>query len=305
VSPSVVVAPLTGVASTNLSIAGRPAVIVKIDDAPEARPQAGLDGADIVIEERVEGGVGRLMVIFQSQQPNTVGPVRSLRSTDPPVVRAIGGLFAYSGGIPPFVADLHASGGVVDVGANADSMAYYRRDDRPAPHNLYTSVATLSQAVPAGLAAPPPLLRYLIPGEVFGGSGVAPASHLTVAVGERSVADWEWDVSKRAWLRSTNGTPHTVESGGQLAFPNVIVQFVSYQRTPYTDPAHAPVDQANVLGTGDAWILASASVVRGRWAKASPTDVTAFTDDTGEQVRLPAGPTWIMLAPAGAAASVS
>jgi hypothetical protein len=220
-------------------------------------------------------------------------------------VRAIGGLFAYSGGILPFIAFLHATGGVVDVGADADGGAYYRRNDRPAPHNLYTSVPVLRQATPQGMSGPPPLFRYLIPGEVFGGVGVQPATHATVALGPLTTADWQWDPNRQAWSRWTNGTPHMVEGGGQLAFTNVIVQFVPYLRTPYKDPAGAPVDGADVVGTGDAWVLSSGQVLRARWSKASPTDVTTYSDSAGDPVRIPPGTTWVMLAPAGTTASVS
>ena len=76
--------------------------MIKVGDDPKARPQAGLDKADVVYEERVEGNVVRFLAVFQSQDAKSVGPIRSVRSTDVGVVGAIGGVFVYSGGIPPF-----------------------------------------------------------------------------------------------------------------------------------------------------------------------------------------------------------
>ena len=119
------VAPLTGLPDVSAAIAQRPALIVKIDNDAAAPPQSGLDQADVVYEEVVEGGITRYMAIFQSQDASPVGPVRSVRGTDSDIVRPIGGLFAYSGGTPQYVNLIDASG-VKDVGANDDGSAYYR-----------------------------------------------------------------------------------------------------------------------------------------------------------------------------------
>jgi hypothetical protein len=283
----------------------RSAVIVKIDNAPDARPQVGLDRADLVIEEKVEGGITRFLVVFQSQEAPIVGPVRSVRSTDPDVVRAIGGLFAYSGGIGPFIQLLRSTGGVVDVGIDADPGAYQHRRDRPAPHNLYTGTPTLRQATPPGMGPPPAQFSYLPDGASFGGAGVAPVTHLRVAFGGLTVADWQWDLSAKKWQRSTNGTPHVVEGGGQLAFTTVVVQFVPYLRTPFLDPSRTPVDRANVIGSGPAWVLADGMVVKGTWTKPTPTDVTAFADSAGHPIAIPAGTTWVLLAPVDTPAQAS
>ena len=291
------VAPLTGLAVSDAAVLTRPAVVVKIDNAPEARPQTGLARADVIIEERVEGGIARFMAVFQSAEANVVGPVRSVRSTDPPVVRPIGGLFAYSGGIPPFVSLLHNEGGVVDVGADDDGSAYYRSKDRPAPHNLYTSTVALRQRTPNGLAAPPRLFTFLPAAQTFTGAGAIPVSHLSVTMSSLSSGQWDWDPSTHSWLRSTDGAPHIDQGSGQLAFTTVIIQFVPYARTPYKDPAHSPVDEAEVIGTGEAWVLADGQLVKGTWSKPALADVTTYTDAAGASIAIPPGHTWITLAP--------
>src|SRR3954447_24430975 len=76
----------------------RAALIVKIDNAPKARPQAGVNDADIVVEEGVEGGVTRFATLFHSKDAASVGPVRSARSTDLLFAQQLGRpLFSYSG----------------------------------------------------------------------------------------------------------------------------------------------------------------------------------------------------------------
>src|SRR5206468_286433 len=92
------VAPLTGL-PTDAPTRNRPALVVKIDNyAAKSYPQSGIGSADIVVCEGVEGGITRLMAIFQSKDAPTVGPVRSARSTDLHIAEVLGKpLFAYSG----------------------------------------------------------------------------------------------------------------------------------------------------------------------------------------------------------------
>ncbi|HSO95040.1 MAG TPA: DUF3048 domain-containing protein, partial [Acidimicrobiia bacterium] len=91
------VAPLTGQPDTN-GARHRPALAVKIENTPDARPQAGLDTADVVYEEQVEGGITRFWAVFNSTRPTTVGPIRSVRAMDPNLLAPLGGIAAYSGG---------------------------------------------------------------------------------------------------------------------------------------------------------------------------------------------------------------
>lgn len=93
-------APLTGLPLTDQARLGRPALVVKIENAPASRPQSGLDAADVVYEEIVEGGITRFLAVFHSADAEPIGPVRSLRPSDPDIIAPFGGLFAYSGGIP-------------------------------------------------------------------------------------------------------------------------------------------------------------------------------------------------------------
>ena len=76
----------------------RPALAVKIDNVTRAHPQSGVNVADVVYEEIVEGGVTRLVALFQSSSADMVGPVRSARTSDPPLLAGFDHpLFAYSG----------------------------------------------------------------------------------------------------------------------------------------------------------------------------------------------------------------
>lgn len=294
--------PLTGLPPANPATLSRPAVIVKVDNAPEARPQSGLDQADVVYEEVVEGGVTRYLTVFQSQDASTVGPVRSVRQTDADAVRPIGGLFAYSGGIPAFVTDVHRTG-VVDVGAVVDPNAYRRDSGRPAPHNLYVSVPDLRKKTPPAALPPPPLFTYLVPGVTFNPAGAAPISQLRVPVSTATVANWSWDPAGGLWHRTTNGAPQTLTGGAPIAFTNVIIELVPYHNTGFIDPSGAPVPDADVVGTGPAVVLSAGRMAKATWTKTAPEAVTSYTDASGTPIALTPGRSWVMLAPTGTAVS--
>src|SRR5438874_3556687 len=91
--------PLTGVAPHH-AVPDRPALAIKVENLPEARPQAGLERADIVYEEPVEGGITRFIAVYQCHDANRVGPVRSGRLTDPDVLVQFGHpAIGYAGGV--------------------------------------------------------------------------------------------------------------------------------------------------------------------------------------------------------------
>jgi len=274
----------------------RPALSVKIDNAPQARPQSGIDLADVVYEEVVEGGVVRFMAVFQSRDAESVGPVRSVRPVDVELVTPLEGLFAYSGGAPQFERMIKKAP-VRLVGADQVGDLYERRKGKKAPHNLYTSTAELWEKAKDSDDPPPPLFTYGVP------SGRA-ASHATVVMGPLTTAAWDWDPAFKLWLRTTNGTKHVVEEGPQLAFANVIVQYVRYSNTSSKDAAGFAVPTADVLGSGDALVLAGGTQVRATWSKKTVDDVTTFNDATGVPIQLAPGATWVMLAPVNASTDV-
>ena len=149
-----VIAALTG-APGDAASRTRCAVTVKIDNTPDARPQFGLEDADVVYEEVVEGGITRLAAMFNGRAPDKVGPVRSVRKTDQSIVRPVGGVFAYSGGAPYAVASI-ATAPVVRIDETSAGDLMFRDRSRRAPHNLYARVDGMYSR--CGPKVPPPAL---------------------------------------------------------------------------------------------------------------------------------------------------
>jgi len=291
-------APLTGLADPGGATKSRPAIAVKIDNAPEARPQSGLDVADVVYEEVVEGGVTRLIAIFHSAAPPVAGPVRSVRPMDPDILSAYHGLVAYSGGIPAFISLLR-SAPVQDVNVDVATDAYSWDNKRSAPHNEYVSPDKLWPKAKANYAAPPQaMFDFRGPGEAFGD---ADAPHVSIRYSPRASATYDWDAASGTWKRGQNGTPHVTASGAQVAPQNLIIQTVTTRTLGYKDQSGTNVVESNVVGSGEAWILSNGRVTKGKWSKASQSAPTRYTDASGNPVKLTAGRTWVHLAPLGSA----
>jgi hypothetical protein len=291
-------APLTG-APADPALTTRPALVVKIDNAPKARPQAGINEADIIVEEGVEGGVTRFAALFHSQNAASVGPVRSARSTDISFALQLGKpLFAYSGANAVFAKLLRESP-LVDVGVGQLSGAYQRQAGRPAPYNLFSSTPPLF-AKASGQAVPPPLFAYRPAGEAA--PAAAESARRTEALWKDKVETrvvFEWDPAVKGFARTQNGTPHVDAANRRVAPENVLFQVVTYRNTGLVDRSGTAVPEAELIGEGEALLLTDGKAIKGRWARTSDEALTTYTDESGAPMRLTPGRTWLELVPKG------
>jgi hypothetical protein len=289
-------APLTGLPVTDSAAVAKPALIVKMDNVePKARPQAGLNEADVVYEERVEGSVTRLLAVFHSTDTAPVGPVRSARTSDIGIFSPLNRpYFAWSGANIPFTQRIRAAN-VNDVGVDRATGEYTMDRGRPAPSNLMLRSTASIRNLPAEGSAPPPAIFGYRP------AGVQPA-HLEPVAAVRvsygnlagtAPVEYRWNGS--GWARSQNGTPHVDAAGAQVAPPNVIVQFVQYAGSDVVDQFGKPIPEAQLIGEGDVWVLTAGGLVQGRWHKASLEAVTTYTDVDGNPIALTPGRTWVAL----------
>ena len=289
-------APFTGLPDPSGVTQTRPSLAVKIENTPEARPQSGLDVADVVYEEVVDGGITRFWALFNSAAPANIGPVRSVRAMDPMVVKPLGGVIAYSGGTVPNVALIRATG-LVWVDENNAADSFFRERTRSAPHNLYGRSDLLFKR--GGTPVPPmPLFSYLDKGATFTGEPVT-GMHLNYDQGYD--VTYQWDATANGWKRfqRTNEPFMAVGSTGftpvQVAPTNVIVMFVPY----------AGAGEGNLIGSGDAWIFSNGQLVKGRWAKPSAEVAATYTDAAGVAILLTRGRTWVELLPTGRTVDVA
>ncbi len=285
--------PLTGLPVGDPNLAARPALVVKINNHRDAQPQAGLNQADIVYEEIVEG-ITRFFVVFHSQDAAPIGPIRSARTTDVDLLNQLNRpLFAWSGG----------NRGVVNAiaNSNAESRApgqapgYYRDEERhkhvAIEHTLFNEgTATLYTTATLAQGLPPQFFSYRSAGEEPAGE---PASQIT---GKMLISwTWTWEGASGQWVRTEYGAPQVDTTGANIAFENVVVQFIKYGRNPLTPSS----PEAISVGFGEALVFSGGKVVKAIWERPDASKPALFHTESGDPIKLTPGRTWIELAQAG------
>lgn len=297
--------PLTGVPAPGGHVPPRAAVAVKIENLPEARPQWGLDKADIVFEEPVEGGITRFIAVFQCQTAARIEPVRSARLVDPQILEPLGRiLFAYSGAIQPAIDEVDSPRSLLgDVGADKAGRAYWRDPTRYAPHNLETSTSALYMAASTfGYPEKPPTPIFSYGREVPGGTPAAAVS-IDYPLGTTT---WTWHRGTGVWYRSYSGTGQATQGdGAQITASNVIVMLVHERPTPWPeDDTGALENELTLKGSGPAWVFRDGVQFYGYWERPLLDHPTVFVERNGTRITLTAGTTWEELVPVGLGISV-
>jgi len=286
--------PLTGQPATG-GLAARPALSVKVDNTRAARPQAGLNDADLVHEELVEGGLTRLLVTYHSRDAAEVAPVRSVRPVDGPLLRQLGGgLFGFSGGAAGVLERVRRSSGATFLDPGQAPAAYRRLADRPAPYNLATSTAALYRA--GGRAEPGPPPPFL----TFAGqppAGGRQAARVGLRFSPSSRAAWRWDGAAGRYLREQDGAPDRLADGRPVTTDNVVVLRVAIRLDENRDVLGNRTPDPVVVGRGQAWLLRDGRAAAGSWRRAAVDRPLRLLGQDGEPLALRPGRTWVELLP--------
>ena len=300
------VAPLTGVPTADEARRNRPALIIKVDNTQRAMGvHEGLEKADVVFVEQVEQGVTRLAAVFQSED-ETVGPVRSARTTDLGIAGNLNNpLFAYSGANAG-VLRMVRNGPMIDVGIdNGEATRVYTRNQRGSgllrfflpTDQMYAE----TRADEAG--TPPPFFTFRKTADPSPAGEAATGVQIGYGGNASTVVRYEWDGS--GFARSPFGVAHVMADSKERIKPaNVVVQFVDYRSSGFIDSTGAASPEAVLEGEGEAWVFTDGKLIRGRWVRPGRGDVTQLLDAGGQPIALTPGRTWVELAPGAGSATV-
>lgn len=284
--------PLTGLAIEKETLKRRP-LAVMINNSTSARPQSGLDKADMVYEFLAEGGITRLLAIYIHNDVEEVGPVRSARPYF--VVKALefDALYAHCGGSTDALEDIKRYN-VADLDEfTIGKKAFWRSSDRVAPHNLYTSTDNLwTYANTKKLNTPVnlPGFKFLAKGEDTLGQR---AENIFIKYSSKNYnVTYKFNAASKTYLRFNGDAAHVDKvSGKQLEASNILIQ---YAPTLAHDDSRLDID---LMGEGKALLFNNGKVQNGSWKKNSLNEQTVFLDETGNEVKLVPGQTWIQVVP--------
>jgi hypothetical protein len=287
--------PLTGLPAPGGVVPQRPAMAIKIGNNPAAWPQSGLNEADVVFEEPIEGAITRLLAIFQCHGASKVGPVRSTRWVDTRILPQFGHPgFAFAGGIIP---DEHlvARSGVFDLNfTRYYDAAYVRSGSRVAPENLYTSTSKL-WAIDKSRTPPPSIFQYSRQPPVGLGKAV---SSVELTWSSICSVKWVWDKRAGYWIRYHNGTEDFDTSGNPVHATNVVVEVVRVTRGPYPEDVELNHGvHSHTVGSGPALILRNGVAIKATWHRPGIHEAATFLGRNGTLITLAPGNTWVELLP--------
>ncbi|WP_050613884.1 DUF3048 domain-containing protein [Bacillus testis] len=283
--------PLTGKEATGDT--HHRAVAVMVNNHPDARPQSGLQKADIVYEMLAEGEITRFLAVYQSEFPDMVGPVRSARDYYIRLAKGLDSLFICHGYSPEAKALLDQ--GYVDHlnGLFYDGTLFKRDKTRKAPHNSYITFNHIEEGANEkhyNMASPPKPFLFMDRQEttrIEGESG----NEATVEYGNRLFdVHYAYDESIGRYTRSTAGEQmKDRDSGNPVYIDNIIV----------LDAPHAVTDSKgrrdiDLTGGGEAYLLQKGKWNRIQWRYLD--QVLTFQKD-GEALKLVPGKTWVNIVP--------
>ncbi|GAB6933743.1 DUF3048 domain-containing protein [Calditerricola satsumensis] len=284
-----VVAPLTGQVVT--VPASHRAVMAMVNNAPKARPQSGLDKADIVYEVLAEGDITRFAAIYHSQAPDVIGPVRSIRPYYIELGAGFDAVMVHAGGSPDALAQLR-EGGYAHLDEIHNPRYFWRDASRKAPHNLYTDLTRIRRAMAdKGYPDVGKLPRLPFVDDPRQDPVGVPARKVEIRYMATYRCGYEYDAARQVYKRFTQGKPHRDRTTGeQLAAVNVIV----------LEAKHRVLDAAgrreiDLAGPGRAYVFQRGVMQAATWKRVD--GVLRVYGEDGAEIPLYPGNTWVNIVP--------
>jgi hypothetical protein len=250
----------------------------------------GIDKADLIYIEQVEGGLVRLAAIFSTEIPEKIGPVRSARISDIDLLAQFGKVaFFYSGAQSKFLPVIKAAN-LFDLGAQHESSKLYTRDaSRSAPYDMLINGTELKNRI--------------------SGLDVATASNIEWRFGKLSnkgnaissvkvrwpAANYSAKWNGKSWDLFHNGNPDLTSNGVQISPSTFVIQNVVITDSEYKDKLGGVTPFSATIGEGNGWVLRNGFAIKAKWNRPDAQSGTSWSDLDGNEIKFAAGQVWIAL----------
>ena len=279
-------------------VPNRPALAIKIGNEPDgARPQSGLNEADVIFDTPAEGFIMRYIAVFQCNTAPTIGPVRSVRWVDWHLVSMLGHpILTFAGGINPNVNTVMALPWLTAANVLEGAQdAAHRISSRVPPDNLYTSTTALYGMFKTLTGPPKPIFSFssaALPDSVA-------TSGLRIDFSGGTDVVWEWDAKARDWVHTYSGQRDIDASTNKpVTTTNIVAISATYSFGPYAESLNGSGDFESVTtGSGTGYVLRGGRSVKVTWSRPSTTDPWTFTDQAGHVITLAPGRVWVEIVP--------
>jgi hypothetical protein len=273
------------------------AIGVMIDNDPHARPQTGLNAADIVYEMPAEFDLTRFLAVYFANAPPEVGPIRSTRPYFALVMTEYGGGLVHCLDVPGVPTILEQ--GVVfnfDLCRGAGEEGAIRTSERDAPFNLYVNARLLESEL---RLRPPRHAAALLPRAPLP-TNTEGASQITIVYPQGHRVVWTW--TGKTYLRAQDGAPHRERDGSIVSSEAIVIQRAVTHPTSYF--GEAGYHTVDLIGSGPGLILANGRSLPVRWSRLSESQPTTFLNSEGQVVALPPGRVFFEVLPTDGAVEI-
>lgn len=270
----------------------RPILAVMIENSEASRPQTGLDGAGIVFEAITEGGITRFLALYQTDTPETVGPIRSVRTHFLDWMMGFDASLAHVGGSPEALEAIKTRD-AKDLDETANESSYYRDDTKDAPHDAFAKTEELRK-LQAKLGHSRSQFDA-IPRKADSPAQTPAASTVSIDYVQTAFqVEFRYDKATNSYVRYLAGEPHVdAATGKPITVKNVVVLI-----------AETLDNDVQAIGDGAALVFTDGAVRQATWEQKdyssrlkifNAPDETAAAADTAEptEAKLNRGDTWI------------
>jgi hypothetical protein len=277
------------------SISGRevpesPIVVVKIDDTNEAHPQVGIDKADLIYIEQVEGGLVRLAALFSSKLPDYIGPVRSARISDIDLLAQFGKVAFFYSGAQSKLYPVIKEANLFDIGAMHESPKIYTRDpDRIAPYDMVLYGPEVKKRIADLDVATTKDFGFTF------GDLVKKGRKISSVKLNWPAASYSANWNGKSWDLLHNGKADVTSDGIQISPSTFIIQTVVITDSEYQDKLGGVTPLSITVGEGTGWVLRDGFAIKAKWNRPDASSGTTWSDLDGNEIKMAAGQVWVAL----------
>lgn len=275
---------------------------IMINNLGVARPlQSGLQDAMIIYEMIVEGGLTRYMAVFQDQNTERIGSIRSARHYFLDYALENDAIYVHHGNSPQAAADFKTLN-IDRISVDASKTGWRDKSlNVSTEHTLFTSIAKLNNGLGNKRKTRNKdfLLNYSeTPIDLSTKEGAIKANNIEITYSGSVKTSYEYDESAQNYKRSVNGKAHTdYVTKKQYTFKNIITYQVS--NTSLNDGSGKDRQTLDNIGSGEGYYITNGYAIPITWSKSSRSSQTVYKYKDGTEIDVNDGNTFIQIQPKG------
>lgn len=260
-------------------------VMTIIENSNDARPQSGLNNADIIYETMAEGGIPRFIALFQKNNADKIGPIRSARPYFIDISEEYNLPFAHCGGSEDALNKIKNEN-LMSLNEMRYTSTYWRDTERKAPHNLYTSTTKLRSLAKTKGYISPTNVNLSFDKKYWDNQSLAAANEILLKMNR--FYNTSYSFKNGFYNKSMNSVPSiNKEDNSQLSFKNIVIQITSIKLQK--DGSHLDIA---LVGEGTGYIISNGKYIKMKWYKTDLKTQTILKDESGKTIPLNPGNTW-------------